>query len=253
MNRPRFSTTLLLYTHDSSCLSAKWWTGGTGFIAAHILDLLLENGHSVVTTVRSDAKAQTIKDAHPNVAKDMLDFAIVEDIAQEEAFAEAVTSTPPFEIVIHTSSPFHFNVTDVKKDLLDPAVIGTTGLLKAIKQSAPTVKRVVCSLLENTFLICTAPTLNSASWCVRETWLTDVGHHKFLRRYHQSWKGHEARLHLLRERLGSHHRRRGHPESFEWVSCQQDIRGESCLGFCRKREAKLYCCKCKSIDMRYIL
>ena len=36
-----------------------------------------------------------------------------------------------------------FNTTDSKKDLLDPAIIGTTGILKAIKKSAPTVKRVV--------------------------------------------------------------------------------------------------------------
>lgn len=34
-------------------------------------------------------------------------------------------------------------MTDVKKDLLDPAIEGTTGILKAIKKSAPTVKRVV--------------------------------------------------------------------------------------------------------------
>lgn len=54
-----------------------------------------------------------------------------------------MVSDPPFEAVIHTASPFHFNVTDIKKDLLDPAVIGTTGILHAIKKNAPTVKRVV--------------------------------------------------------------------------------------------------------------
>ena len=59
------------------------------------------------------------------------------------AFDEAVKSDPPFDIVIHTASPFHFNVQDVQKDLLDPAINGTTGILKAIKKSAPTVKRVV--------------------------------------------------------------------------------------------------------------
>lgn len=36
------------------------------------------------------------------------------------AFDKAVISDPPFEAVIHTASPFHFNVTDTKKDLLDP-------------------------------------------------------------------------------------------------------------------------------------
>ena len=34
-------------------------------------------------------------------------------------------------------------MTDTKRDLLDPAINGTTGVLKAIKAHAPTVKRVV--------------------------------------------------------------------------------------------------------------
>jgi len=118
-------------------------TGGSGFIAAHVLDILLEHGHSVVTTVRSQEKANKIKEAHPSYGKDKLEFALVEDIAQEGAFDKAVVSDPPFEAVIHTASPFHFNVADVQKELLDPAIIGTTGILKSIKKSAPSVKRVV--------------------------------------------------------------------------------------------------------------
>lgn len=56
---------------------------------------------------------------------------------------KAVKSDPPFDYVLHTASPFHFNVTDPVKDLLDPAIKGTTGILKAIRAYAPTVKRVV--------------------------------------------------------------------------------------------------------------
>ena len=108
-----------------------------------MLDLLIERGHSVVTSVRSKEKAQAIKDAHPAIGKEKLDFVIVEDIAVEGAFDRAVKTDPPFEAVIHTSSPFHHNIKDVQKDFLDPAIIGTTGLLKAIKISAPTVTRVV--------------------------------------------------------------------------------------------------------------
>ncbi|KAJ9138809.1 Methylglyoxal reductase (NADPH-dependent) gre2 [Pleurostoma richardsiae] len=118
-------------------------TGGSGFIATHVLKVLLERGHSVVTTVRSQSKAAKIKEAHPSYGKDKLDFAIVPDIAVEGAFDEAVKSDPPFEAVIHTASPFHYNVKDVQKELLDPAIIGTTGILKSIKKSAPTVKKVV--------------------------------------------------------------------------------------------------------------
>jgi hypothetical protein len=58
-----------------------------------------------VTTVRSQEKVNKIKEAHPNTPQSKLDFAIVEDIAQEGAFDKAVISEPPFEAVIHTASP----------------------------------------------------------------------------------------------------------------------------------------------------
>lgn len=91
-------------------------TGGSGFIAAHTLDVLLKRGHSVVTTVRTQAKADKIKAAYQSYSdKGQLDFAIVPDIADPNAFEQAVISDPPFEAVLHTASPFHFNITDVKK------------------------------------------------------------------------------------------------------------------------------------------
>lgn len=118
-------------------------TGGSGFIAAHILHYLIQQGYSVVTTVRSTDKADKIRSAYPTVGVDRLDFSIIEDIAQENAFDEVLMSTPPFDAVIHTASPFHFNVTDVQKDLLDPAVKGTTGILGSIARHACSVKHVV--------------------------------------------------------------------------------------------------------------
>jgi nucleoside-diphosphate-sugar epimerase len=99
--------------------------------------------HKVVTTVRSHAKGKKILEAHSGLSEDALSYVIVEDIAQEGAFDEAVKSTPPFESVIHTASPFYFGHTDPVKDILDPAIKGTTGILKAIKAYAPTVKQVV--------------------------------------------------------------------------------------------------------------
>ncbi|KAL8798451.1 MAG: hypothetical protein Q9182_006658 [Xanthomendoza sp. 2 TL-2023] len=118
-------------------------TGGSGFIAIHVLEALLTQGHSVVTSVRSETKAQKLRDTFPDYKQDQLDFVIVPDIAEPGAFDEAVRSNPPFEWVIHTASPFHFNITDTKKDLLDPAILGTTGILEAIQKHAPSVKRVI--------------------------------------------------------------------------------------------------------------
>lgn len=56
-------------------------TGGSGFIASHILDVLLKRGHSVVTTVRSQKKAEQIKASHPGISKENLDFVIVPDVS----------------------------------------------------------------------------------------------------------------------------------------------------------------------------
>jgi nucleoside-diphosphate-sugar epimerase len=68
---------------------------------------------------------------------------IVPDIAKENAFDEAVASNPPFDAVVHTASPFFFGHKDPVKEVLDPAIKGTTGVLKSIKKFAPSVKRVV--------------------------------------------------------------------------------------------------------------
>ncbi|KAK3683447.1 hypothetical protein B0T22DRAFT_247453 [Podospora appendiculata] len=117
-------------------------TGGSGFIAAHILDQLLSKGHSVVTTVRSEDKAQKIRDAYPQKSAEELNVLIVPDIAKPDAFDEVV-KVPGIEVVLHTASPFHFNFTDPKTELVDPAVNGTVGILRAIARSAPSVRRVV--------------------------------------------------------------------------------------------------------------
>ena len=98
---------------------------------------------SVVTTVRSQDKASGIRRSHADVPQSRLDFVIVPDIAREGAFEEVVKSEPPFKIIIHTASPFHFNTTNPKKDLIDPAVIGTVDILKSIKKNATEVKQVV--------------------------------------------------------------------------------------------------------------
>lgn len=55
-------------------------TGGSGFIGAHILDYLLNQGYSVVATVRSAAKGEQILDSHKQYGKEQLDYVVVEDM-----------------------------------------------------------------------------------------------------------------------------------------------------------------------------
>lgn len=93
-------------------------------------------------TVRSQEKGEKIKKLYPALPAERLAFAVVEDVSESDAFDEVVRCDPPLDAVIHTASPFHFNIKD-PKDFLDPAVKGTFGLLNAIKNKAPTVTRVV--------------------------------------------------------------------------------------------------------------
>ncbi|ERS94931.1 uncharacterized protein SPSK_00295 [Sporothrix schenckii 1099-18] len=152
-------------------------TGGSGFIAAHIVEQLLAKGHSVVTTVRTQAKAAKIYEAHPELGKDRLQIELTPDLTQADAF-DKVVQVPGIEVVLHTASPFHFRITDPVKDLINPAVMGTTSVLKAIQKSAPQVRRVVvtssfAAIVDDNTVNDPNHTYTEKSWC--PITLADVG------------------------------------------------------------------------------
>lgn len=117
-------------------------TGANGFVGSHILDQLLSRGLSVRGIVRSQAKAQQVLSDFPNYGS-QLDFGIVPDITAPGAFDKVVQSSPPFDTVIHTASPFLYRVISDNREFLDPAIKGTLEVLKSLKAHAPSVKRVV--------------------------------------------------------------------------------------------------------------
>ena len=46
------------------------------------------------------------------------------------------------DAVLHTASPFHYNAAE-PKEIIEPAVLGTTSILESVRLHAPQVKRVV--------------------------------------------------------------------------------------------------------------
>lgn len=65
-----------------------------------------------MTTVRSEDKAQKIRNAFPDKAKaGKLEIVLVPDIAKPDAFHE-VAKTPGLDAVIHVASPFHYNISE---------------------------------------------------------------------------------------------------------------------------------------------
>ena len=85
-------------------------TGGNGFIAVHIISILLDRGHSVTTTVRAESKTTFLRNKFAAAVNNgQLKFAIVEDITVSGAFDE-VFKNDTFDAVLHTSSPFVFKM-----------------------------------------------------------------------------------------------------------------------------------------------
>ncbi|XBW36593.1 hypothetical protein QEN19_002165 [Hanseniaspora menglaensis] len=118
-------------------------SGITGYIAQHITKDLLETGKfKIIGSIRSEEKAKALAANFNNNAD--LSFVYVKDVADPAAFDESFKEHgAKIDYVIHSASPFHFNVTDVNKDLIVPAEIGSAGIFKASVKYAPNLKHFV--------------------------------------------------------------------------------------------------------------
>lgn len=109
-------------------------TGANGFVASHVLAILINRGYAVTATVRSLEKADDIIKTHPSWEGKVI-FAIVADFTSAKPFDYLFKSRKmPFDYVIHTASPLKFQVSDIQKEMVDPAEKGTTEILKAAHQ-----------------------------------------------------------------------------------------------------------------------
>ncbi|KAJ6107984.1 NAD dependent epimerase/dehydratase [Penicillium sp. IBT 18751x] len=109
-------------------------TGANGFVASHILAILINHGYTVTATVRSQEKAEDVIRTHPSW-KNKVNFAIVADFTTAKPFDHLFESPKtPFNYVIHTASPLKFQVSDIQKEMIEPAEKGTTEILKAAHQ-----------------------------------------------------------------------------------------------------------------------
>ncbi|VVT47323.1 uncharacterized protein SAPINGB_P001654 [Magnusiomyces paraingens] len=115
-------------------------SGASGFVATHILDLLLKRNYKVTATVRSQKKADYLLKKFEGLP---LKTVIVEDISNPDAFDSVFQNDHSITAVIHAASPVFFPEADGAKLVIEPAIKGTNNILKSIKQFAPQVTRVV--------------------------------------------------------------------------------------------------------------
>ncbi|MFE4468749.1 NAD-dependent epimerase/dehydratase family protein [Leifsonia sp. NPDC056824] len=115
-------------------------TGGSGFIAGHIILQLLGSGHEVRATIRSldreDAARAALAEAGMTNG-DALHF-VAADLLDDAGWTEAVDGV---DAVLHVASPVHLGPVDDEDDVIVPAREGTLRVLRAARDAG--VPRVV--------------------------------------------------------------------------------------------------------------
>ncbi len=115
-------------------------TGGSGFIAGFCIVQLLEQGHSVRTTVRNLAREGEVRatlTANGVAANAPLKF-FAANLESDAGWAEAATGC---DYVLHVASPFPDAPPKHEDDLIVPAREGALRVLRAARDAG--VKRVV--------------------------------------------------------------------------------------------------------------
>lgn len=115
-------------------------TGGSGFIGAHCILRLLQDGYRVRTSVRSltrEADVRAMLKTGGADAGDRLSFASA-DLNADAGWPEAVASC---DYVLHVASPFPAGAPKHEDDLIIPAREGALRVLRAARDA--NVKRVV--------------------------------------------------------------------------------------------------------------
>ena len=140
-------------------------TGVSGYIGSEVVKQLLEKGYVVRGTVRS--KANTSKVQHLLKLADALPGKLElfeADLLKAGDFDEVVRGA---DFVLHTASPFFTESSDPQKDLIDPAVNGTTTVLNSAGKAG--IKRVVVTSSVagrlRTILSCFSPCADFLSAC----------------------------------------------------------------------------------------
>ncbi|KXH46884.1 NAD dependent epimerase/dehydratase [Colletotrichum nymphaeae SA-01] len=113
-------------------------TGATGFIGAHVVDVLLSRGLRVRGATRSLAKGNAMIKDRPEYAG-KLEFVQIEDFEKLGVFLEAIKDV---DAVVHVASPFTYDTKDNEKELIIPAINGVRSILEAAVTN-PKITRVV--------------------------------------------------------------------------------------------------------------
>ena len=117
-------------------------TGGSGFVASHLVQQLLERGYTVRASVRDLGRTDKVGPLHEIAARTSGTLELFEaDLLHPGAFDEAMAGC---RYVFHVASPFLLpeQIEDGQRDVLDPALEGTRNVVASVERT-PSVERLV--------------------------------------------------------------------------------------------------------------
>jgi dihydroflavonol-4-reductase len=117
-------------------------TGASGFVASHVVKDLLEHGYRVRGTVRDASRADKCAHLRELPGADERLELVSADLLEPSSFDAAVAGCA---YVLHTASPYALDVEDPQRDLVEPAVRGTVGVLEACQRAGAPTRVIVTS------------------------------------------------------------------------------------------------------------
>ena len=115
-------------------------TGANGYVASWLVKKLIEEGYTVHATVRDTNNKSKVDVLKSLVKEETNRLKIFEaDLLVNNSFNKAMKGC---SVVFHTASPFKLDIKDPKKELINPALIGTENVLNSVNNSK-SVKKVV--------------------------------------------------------------------------------------------------------------
>eukprot|EP00877_Chromochloris_zofingiensis_P001340 jgi/Chrzof1/11206/Cz05g28010.t1 len=118
-------------------------TGASGYIATELVKQLLEKGYNVRGTVRSLASKEKVEHLQRLAEALPGNLELFEaDLLKEGSFDAAVEGAT---YVFHTASPYLSpdKIQDGMKEVVEPALGGTTNVFSSVAKHRDTIKRVV--------------------------------------------------------------------------------------------------------------
>ena len=153
-----------ILNHSPMASTTIFISGATGYIAKHIIKILLSKGYKVVGSVRSTEKGDALK---KQFNSENFTCEIVSSFTSPGAFDEALKKHPEVTVFLHTASPVTLSAHDVEKDILIPAIQGTKNAFSAIKKYGPQIEKVVLTSSYMAVTDVTEPVaheINEGSW-----------------------------------------------------------------------------------------